>query len=219
MKKILFRADASDKIGFGHLSRCLTLADYFKNKGWTCYFAIDKKTTNSPSILKMITFKFFHLESALFSSLKKIIQNKNFDIIVIDHYLIDNIYEKKCSEHCKKVVVFEDLANRKHNCDILIDQNLGRDKKDYQEYVPKNCKLLLGSDFCLLRDEFLKQKENTVVTKSSHTLKVFISFGTSDFHDITSTVLSIFLELKLEAELIIAMSSISPNLQSFLCRF
>jgi UDP-2,4-diacetamido-2,4,6-trideoxy-beta-L-altropyranose hydrolase len=212
MKKILFRADSSNQIGFGHLSRCLVLAKYFKNKGWACYFAIDKKTNKSLDLLKKNTFKYFLVEGTLFCSLKKILQNQSFEIVVIDHYGIDNIYENKCSEFVNKVVVIEDIANRKHSCDILIDQNLGRKKKDYHKFVTKDCKLLLGSDYCLLRDEFLNKKVSKKSNILPSSLKVFISFGASDFHDITSNVISIFLGLKLNFELIIVMGSISPNL-------
>ena len=212
MKQVLFRADASYEIGFGHLSRCFTLANHFQNKGWKCFFAIDKITLESISIFKENIINYFLVERKKFSDIKKIIMDEKFDIIVIDHYEINSAYEEKCANYVSKVVVIDDVANRKHFCDFLIDQNLGREVADYKNYVPSKCKLLLGSSYFLLREDFLKKRYRKKNKNYESQLKIFVCFGASDFHDITSKVILICDQLKFKFQLIIVMSSMSPNL-------
>lgn len=57
-------------------------------------------------------------------------------------------------------MVIDDLANRKHDCDVLLDQNeyLNNGER-YEGLVPQNCKLLLGARYAILREEFYKARE------------------------------------------------------------
>ena len=79
------------------------------------------------------------------------------NLLIIDHYGLDEKWEVIVKPHVKKMMVIDDLANRNHICDYLLDQNY-YDKLEsrYKYLVPYNCKLFLGPKFIILRDEFIK---------------------------------------------------------------
>ncbi len=92
---------------------------------------------------------------------------KNINLLVLDHYGIDknweDIFIKEWGiNQIGKIFVIDDLANRKHNCDFLLDQTYKRKKIDYLNLLPNKVTFFLGSDFALIRDEFVKaRKEKT----------------------------------------------------------
>ena len=91
---------------------------------------------------------------------------------------------------CKTILVVDDLANRHHECDILVDQNLGREEIDYKGLVPETCRVLTGSDYALLRPEFSEMRERSLARRKKNQLRqVIIAMGGVDQTDKTSRVL------------------------------
>lgn len=89
------------------------------------------------------------------------------DWLIADHYALDARWEKALRPYCRKLMVIDDLADRPHICDLLLDQTFGRSADDYKLWVPAGCALLCGSQYALLRPEFsalrsysLKRREN-----------------------------------------------------------
>ena len=76
------------------------------------------------------------------------------DWLVVDHYALDQRWEEALAPYYRKLLVIDDLADRPHRCDLLLDQNLGRQPQDYAGLVPAHCQLLIGPHFALLRPEF-----------------------------------------------------------------
>lgn len=74
--------------------------------------------------------------------------------LVVDHYALDQRWEEALAPHYRKLLVIDDLADRPHRCNLLLDQNLGRQPQDYAGLVPAHCQLLIGPHFALLRPEF-----------------------------------------------------------------
>ena len=79
-------------------------------------------------------------------------------------------------------MIIDDLANRKHECDILLDQTYGRDLNDYKGLVPEKCKILAGSDYVLLRPEFVKLRPKALEKRrnTKEIKRILISLGGSD---------------------------------------
>ena len=59
----------------------------------------------------------------------------------------------------KNLLIFDDLANRKHDCDILVDVSFKRKKKHYQGFVSKSTKLLLGPEYAPLNPLYYKLRK------------------------------------------------------------
>jgi UDP-2,4-diacetamido-2,4,6-trideoxy-beta-L-altropyranose hydrolase len=155
--------------------RCLTLANTLAVKGENCIFV----SADTPPVLADLVKRSGHqlalLEKGKFKNISKSkyaswlgssldedairtseLANKlEVDWIVVDHYAIDISWENLLSASGRKIAVIDDLADRKHNCQLLLDQNLHEYPLDrYKLLVPKNCKLLLGPYYALLRPEF-----------------------------------------------------------------
>src|ERR1035437_405447 len=77
------------------------------------------------------------------------------DWLVVDHYALDQRWEEVLAAHCLQLLVIDDLADRPHRCDLLLDQNLGRQPQDYANLVPAHCQVLTGPNYALLRPEFV----------------------------------------------------------------
>ena len=120
--KFVFQVNASNKIGNGHIVRCISLAEGLKSRGFDCLFVGD---SYSGHILKSLSEKGFpYFCSHLEKDKNTFIQDVNPDWIVIDDYESSKGRELRLKKFCKKILVIDDLANREHYCDLLIDQNI-----------------------------------------------------------------------------------------------
>ena len=153
-KTILFRADSSSTIGTGHIMRDLVLATKYKNADIT--FATQKLKGNINHKILKAGYKLKNLKSNSKKELVKLIKKLHIDLLVIDHYGIDYKKEKYIKEKTGVKILSFDDTYEKHHCDIVLNHNLGADKKRYKSLVPTTCKIKCGAKYTLLRDEFRK---------------------------------------------------------------
>lgn len=183
---IVIRADASVEIGTGHIMRCLTLAENLIKYGAEITFICSNLPGNSISYIKDRGINIRVLEvdkNNLFVNTKKIIKSLDFtiDLLIIDHYEIDIKMEKYLKPFVKKIMVIDDLANRSHDCEILLDQNLYLNYRErYNSLVPSHCLKLLGPDYLLLRDEFILAMRNIKRSRANTMKNILVFFGGSD---------------------------------------
>lgn len=197
----VFRVDASTQIGSGHVIRCLTLAQKLKKeKQADVYFVMRLLEGNLIELVKSKGFTVFTLPKApLNDGLKGyakwltatqiqdaeetnavISQLPKIDLLVVDSYAIDCEWESMLRPYVKQIMVIDDLANRKHDCDILLDQNFFVNKEErYNGLVPEDCKLYLGPKYALLREEFYITKEH-LRKRNGDINNILVFFGGSD---------------------------------------
>ena len=206
--KIFIRVDSGIEIGAGHAMRCLSLAQNLKKMNFELCF-ISKKTKGHISKLFMDKgFPVYYIQNNHSESKKsEIIKNDaeqtakiitkhqtKSSWILVDHYDLSFTWEKILRKHVNKIIVIDDLA-RKHDCDLLLDQNYNKNLKTrYNELVPKKCIKLLGPKYALLRDEFTILRKNVKPRKNFNI--ILISFGGSDPTNETGKVLSAIKILK-----------------------
>lgn len=112
------------------------------------------------------------------------------DLLIIDHYTLGAEFSRAMRQHFRKIMVIDDLANREHDCDILLDQNYYlHPRQRYTHLIPEYCTALLGPEFALLRDEFSHQ---TAARQPRHLL---IGFGGSDEQNLTAQCVNVWPEL------------------------
>ena len=185
MKNNLFiRVDSSPEIGIGHMMRCLTLAQELKNNFDKIIFLTQKDSGNFIGTIMKNEFEVIFIPTTNNDPniIKNLItaysENKNF--LLIDHYDIDTDFESSLKNIFERIFVIDDLANRKHDCDLLIDQNYYRDlNQRYEKLIQNDTITLLGPKYAIIRPEFRKINKKTI-KKNSQIKKILVSFGGSD---------------------------------------
>lgn len=204
---VAFRVDASSKIGTGHLMRCLTLADALKQRGANCRFVSRHLPDHLRSMLVAKGHEFTHLDSVQndmaldelahahwlgvsqaqdAADSIQALSDKVLDWLIVDHYALDSRWESMLRQIAKRILVIDDIADRQHDCDVLLDQNLYSDMNSrYGGKVPSHCKLLLGPRYALLRDEFRQLREH-VKPRTGQVKRVLVFFGGMDTDNYTA---------------------------------
>lgn len=207
--KILFRVDASVQLGTGHMMRCLTLAEALRSRGGVCHFVCREGSENLLTEMQTQGFEVSSISISTdnthlkdneyegninqeysliphFSWLEdakqtiSVTKETFFDWLIVDHYLIDIRWEKLLRNYCRKLMVIDDLANRQHDCDLLLDQNYYCAKEQrYLGLLPDHCVKLLGPNYALLRPEFDAAREKCKV-KNGIVKRILVFFGGSD---------------------------------------
>jgi len=113
------------------------------------------------------------------------------DWLVVDHYALDQRWESALQPHYKKLMVIDDLADRAHLCDVLLDQNLGRQPQDYAKLVPASCEMFIGPEYALLRPEFAALRTYSLQRRQMQTSigQLLITMGGIDQDNATGQVL------------------------------
>lgn len=192
---IVFRTDASINIGTGHVMRCLTLADELRQKGTDINFICREEPGNMISHIGNRGYKVHQLPGEIDIEtdrrLTKEVLSKyesTHDWLIIDHYDIDISYESPLREHVKMIMVIDDLANREHDCDLLLDQSYSKNDNCYNGLAPENCIQLLGTEYAILRPQFQKAREK-LRRKGGEVNRILVFMGGVDSKNITSKAL------------------------------
>lgn len=174
MSKIaIFRFEASANSGAGHAMRSCVLADKLVEFGWNCVFVTSKQTLSMIPALQ----RFENIEPDIWDS-----NPIECDLFVVDNYEIDATYESEFRGIAKLILVIDDLANRNHDCDVLLDQTLGRNAGDYKNLVPEKCVILTGGQYTLIRQDICKQRLASISRRKNAKdwQRALISMGGAD---------------------------------------
>lgn len=205
-KKALFRFETSHTIGAGHAIRSCVLADALKEKGWTC--CIITSQTSYDFIQDLSRFE--RIDPREFE------ENPTCcDLLVIDHYGLGEAFETSMRSHAAKIMVIDDLADRRHDCDILLDQTYRRDEIDYKSLVPQHCKILTGSDYVLLRKDFILMRPKALQKRkyTKEVKRILVSMGGSDQGSFTIQALEMIKDSGFTGEIDIVIGFQAINLE------
>ena len=181
VKHIAIRTDASCQIGTGHFMRCLTLAEALKQHGAQIHFISRELPVYLRDMLAEKDMDFTLLaDNAKASPIDDLahsawlgtsqaqdaqdsiqaLADKAWDWLIVDHYALDMRWENALRKAAKQIMIIDDIADRQHDCDVLLDQNFYADMQSrYSGKVPAHCQLLLGPRYALLREEFRHLRE------------------------------------------------------------
>lgn len=204
--KVAIRVDASLQMGSGHVMRCLTLADSLHSAGAQCLFVcrshpgnLIRKIREKHRCAELPITEKNHVASDARIELSKhsnwlgcswevdaiqtseVLRDFHADWLVVDHYALDQNWEIALQGHYKKLMVIDDLSDRAHCCDLLLDQNwIGNDSGTrYQELVPTHCECCLGPKYALLRPEYAQMRES-MPRRDGRVGRVLVFMGGSD---------------------------------------
>ena len=138
--------------------------------------------------------------------------------LIVDHYALDKTWQQLLKPYYKKLMVVDDLGDRKHLADLLLDQNYASNIKKYKDVVPDSCKILVGPDFALLRPEFALWRDYSLIRRKdiNSVNTILITLGGVDPDNYTGIILQQLasIEISLDIEITVVMGATSPHLQS-----
>ena len=202
--RVVIRVDASVLMGTGHVMRCLTLADALRARGSAVTFVCRQHEGHLCDHVDAHGFAIRRLPAAEptasgvgrddYAAWLGVSQDTDAeqtlecllddgtpaDWLVVDHYGLDAAWENRVRSIALNTLVIDDIANRPHVCQILLDQNLNRSPRErYRSLVPENCRLLLGPHYALLRREF-SAALGGLRRRSGDINRILIFFGGTD---------------------------------------
>lgn len=120
-----------------------------------------------------------------------VLTSLQLDWLVVDHYALDQRWEDALATHCRQLLVVDDLADRPHRCNLLLDQNLGRQPQDYMGLVTTHCQMLTGPHYALLRPEFAALRPYSLQRRQAQPAlrRLLITMGGVDQSNATGQVL------------------------------
>lgn len=190
--RVAFRADASHSIGTGHVMRCLTLAEELRDRGAEILFICRDQPGHLMDFIEKQGYGVKSLPLAPENDAALTIAalaGQKPDWLVVDHYGLDAAWETVLRPQAARIMVIDDLADRPHDCDLLLEQNfrLGGEHR-YDDLVPAACRQLSGPKYALLRREFALAREN-LAGRDGGVRRILVSFGGSDPQNYTGLAL------------------------------
>ncbi len=216
---IAIRTDASLQIGTGHVMRCLTLARRLRAGGGEVLFICREHAGHLCETIAAAGFEVRRLpppdavaaalpadapahahwlgvDWAHDSSQSAAALPWRPDWLVVDHYALDARWQGAMRPAVARILVLDDLADRAHDCDLLVDQNLSlADPQRYDALLPARAQRLLGPRFALLRDEFAAARQ-TLAARSGAVGRLLVFFGGADAGNETGKVLAALEQLQ-----------------------
>lgn len=237
-RRYVFRVDASTEMGIGHLMRCLTLAGRLHARAGHIHFI----TRLLPDVLRAQVlaagYEMHQLprrsqdgvssegpahaawlgaswQEDARQTAEVIADIGGADVLVVDHYAIDRRWEQCLREQVRWICVIDDLADRPHDCDVLLDQNYFLTPElRYQGLVPSECRLLLGPGQSLLREEF-RREQKRLRQRDGQIRRVLIFYGGADPDNLTGFTLNALKPfMGGELEIDIAVGALNPHIAS-----
>lgn len=213
--RILFRADAGLEIGIGHVMRCMTLADALRAVGAGATFVTRAHRGHViPAITgaghQVITLPgntgqpygahpappphAAWLEAdwrADAAATRAALEESGARWLVMDHYALDAAWQDAALPGGVSLLVLDDLADRPHRADVLLDQNAGREAGDYAGLLPDGCDLRIGPAHSLLRSEFARLRPEALARREALTRPetLLVTLGGIDKDNAASRVL------------------------------
>lgn len=216
---VCIRTDSSIAIGTGHFMRCLTLADALKQRGAQIRFVSRHLPEHLRDMLTAKKYEFIPLSNSSIEAISdksahahwlgasqhtdaqasiQALSDHIWDWLVVDHYALDAQWESALRQTAKNILVIDDIADRQHDCDILLDQNFYADiDTRYTGKVPAHCQLLLGPQYALLRDEFRQLHEQTK-PRTGPVKRVLVFLGGVDAGNYTGRIVEALATLGIE---------------------
>ncbi len=141
--------------------------------------------------------------------------NHGYGWLVVDHYALDIRWEQTLRPRCTKLMVIDDLADRPHDCDLLLDPNLGHSALDYLGLLKPQSAAFIGPRYALLRPEFPQLRNQSLARRAQPQVKhLLITMGGVDKENYTGQVLRALTDCELPEDLriTVVMGSHAPCL-------
>lgn len=233
---VLFRADASERIGAGHVLRCLNLAGELGRRGLDSVFACARLTPYTRGRLAAAGAELIEIgpspgladeplgwdrspldeagQRADAARCRAALAGRAPEWTIVDHYRLDRCWEQAFAAGGGRLLVVDDLANRPHDCAILVDQTFGRDPTDYAALVPPDCRILVSARYAMLRPGFAAARPRALARRRGSTARnLLVSLGTTDMGRITLKAVESALAAGVSCAIDVVLGAGAPSLE------
>jgi UDP-2,4-diacetamido-2,4,6-trideoxy-beta-L-altropyranose hydrolase len=193
--------------------RCLTLADALHAQGVQCHFlcrphpgnlidliaARGHRVTELPALQGNVALPSGLAHAAWLATdqasdatdcLAALVDTPATDLLVVDHYALDSEWERRMRPTAGLLMVLDDLADRSHDCELLLDPGIERVVADYDNLLPDQARLLIGPKYALLRPEFAEHRAVSLARRQTPQLRqILVTLGGADLDNVTGRVL------------------------------
>ncbi|HDZ73842.1 MAG TPA: UDP-2,4-diacetamido-2,4,6-trideoxy-beta-L-altropyranose hydrolase [Aurantimonas coralicida] len=209
----VFRCDASQTIGGGHVVRCMALAAALREAGWAVRFAVSDAT---PRTVRELGDAFpasltgLRCDSSDSARLRAE-WPEGIDLLVVDHYGLGEAFEQAAGGWARRILVIDDFPNRRHHCTHLVDTTHGRRAEDYAGLVPSGAKLMCGSSYAMLRGPFRRRRASGPLKAGGDRLAALVTFGMTDAPNATGITLAGLLPLAGMIDVVVVLGASAPH--------
>jgi UDP-2,4-diacetamido-2,4,6-trideoxy-beta-L-altropyranose hydrolase len=230
---IAFRTDATNEIGTGHFMRCLTLANELQKNNAQISFVSRGLPKYLKAMLHERQIDLYELPDPLQSDAVDELNHSHWlkttqdqdalqtiallgevqlDWLIVDHYALDYRWEKQLRYLANHIFVIDDLADRSHDCNVMLDQNFyaNMDKR-YEGKVSQHCLILSGPKFSLLRDEF-RERRKFVNPRSGEIKSILVFFGGIDVNNYTTSAIHALKKLNWDVSVTVVLGQQHPQI-------
>jgi UDP-2,4-diacetamido-2,4,6-trideoxy-beta-L-altropyranose hydrolase len=240
--KVAFRVDSSSEIGTGHLMRCLTLGLALREAGTDSLFMSRNLEGNLNTRVRAANFDLVELPAPVPGRLRAVGEDEPthaawlrvdwhedaaqtrdalltrsgpLDWLITDHYALDARWERTLAAHARRHMVIDDLADRAHECNLLLDQNFAPEMPTrYRRHVPAGCVQMLGPTYALLQPMY-KALRAGIAARRAPVKRILVYFGGADLHGMTVKAVAACARLgRPDIVVDVVMSSTSAQLEA-----
>lgn len=213
-RSVAFRVDSSIAMGTGHTMRCLALADAWRHCGHECHFLVRPHPGHQADLVRQRGHEVHCLTPPVSkvtpneigapayehwlgarladdaSESNGVLKTLPVDWLIIDHYALDSRWERIQRPQVERILVIDDLADRDHDADLLLDQNLGLTEAHHGIHLPSTTRMMVGPMYALLRTEFSELRHASLARRPSKSLKhILVTLGGVDKNNATGKIL------------------------------
>lgn len=181
---IFIRADGGVSIGLGHIMRMIVLAKELAQLSKVFFICRNsnlnkEKFQSGIEVIKKNGFGVLEIsEENVIEDIIKVQKKYKAQLIITDSYEVDEEYFNSLKPYFKYTGYVDDINKLKMNVDFIINQNFKAEYMDYSKTINSNTKLFLGSQYCMLREEF---RSNTLnFNKRENVEGVLVTLGGMD---------------------------------------
>ena len=180
-RRILILTECGSEIGFGHLTRCQSLANMFCKVGWeACLWVAVDEATSIKLPFGIAPINWHRLTCDVAAELRRT------DAVVVDSQVVTDEQIEKLGELNPNIAIIDDWKRRVYRTGIVIDWTIGAENSAFTERSA-NVLYLLGSKYCALREAFQEAPQRHI---SEFPHSILVTFGGSDIRQLTVPVLS-----------------------------
>lgn len=179
MPLAVLRVDASREIGAGHLARCVALGLALEDEGWTPVLASTRETQGILPVPPWRRVVLAGNDPASEPAAIAAAIPEGADILLVDHYRRGAAFEGALRPWARRILAIEDLADRRHDCDFLLDSTPLRRATEYDDLVPASAARLVGAAYAPLRAGFARERWRRPVD-AGEVSTIHLSLGATD---------------------------------------